>query len=175
MLQITGGNGAGKTTLIRVLCGLSPPDDGEILWRRQSIYTAADDYRADLLYVGHRDGVKNELTPLENLSFAAALHDSPSLLTPEAALQKVGLDDIDKPCGKLSAGQKRRTALARLLLNRATIWFLDEPLTALDDEGRRILGDIVEVHLSNGGAAVIATHQQLPEWSSAQTMRLEKR
>ena len=174
MLQITGANGAGKTTLIRVLCGLANPDCGEVLWRRQNIFAAADDYRADLLYVGHRDGIKNELTPMENLSFAAALHDSPPLMTPQAALQKVGIQNGDKPCGQLSAGQKRRTALARLLINRATIWFLDEPLTALDDDGREMLGGLVSAHLADGGAAVVATHQQLPEWSSAQTMRLEK-
>lgn len=159
MLQIAGANGAGKTSLLRTLCGLAEPERGEVLWRRQNIAAAAEDYFSDLQYVGHKNGVKEELTPLENLRFAAAMRCGAPLLPPERALEKTGLAGIDAPCRRLSAGQKRRAALARLLLHRASLWFLDEPAAGLDDDGRRMLDDIAAAHLSSGGAAVLAAHR----------------
>ena len=163
MTQITGANGSGKTSLIKTLCGLCAPDEGEVLWNRQNILRAGEDYYADITYVGHQDGIRSELTPLENLQFAAALSEGEMALSPQESLKKFNLIDEHRRCGQLSTGQRRRVALAKLLLLRARLWFLDEPLTALDDAGQRLLGGLVEAHLSAGGAAVIATHQA-PMW-----------
>ncbi|MGU9952283.1 MAG: cytochrome c biogenesis heme-transporting ATPase CcmA [Gammaproteobacteria bacterium WSBS_2016_MAG_OTU1] len=163
-LQITGANGAGKTSLLRVLCGLMPPDKGAVFWQKQNIRRAGVDYFADLIYVGHKNGIKDDLTPLENLQLAAALHNSPPAISPAAALAKVGLDiSGEKWCRYLSAGQQRRVALARLLLNRARLWMLDEPLVCLDDDGRQILGEMVAAHVANGGSAIMTSHQT-PAW-----------
>lgn len=174
MLQIVGDNGAGKTSLIKILCGLLAPDRGRVLWRRQNIRQAAEDYCADLIYIGHKDALNGELTPLENLRFAAALHNSTPAVSPARSLAQFGLAGDDGLCRELSAGQRRRTTLARLLLNHARLWFLDEPLTALDAAGRRILGDLVAAHLSAGGAVVMATHQP-PGWAmEAQMLHLQQ-
>ena len=174
MLQIVGDNGAGKTSLIKILCGLLMPDRGRVLWQRQNIRQAAEDYHADLIYVGHKDGLRGELTPLENLHFAAALHNSALATSPAHSLAQFGLAGGDTLCRELSAGQRRRTALARLLLNRARLWFLDEPLTALDAAGRRTLGGLAAAHLAAGGAVVMATHQP-PGWMmESQILRLQR-
>ena len=161
-LQIVGGNGAGKTTLLRTLCGLAAPDKGAVLWRKKNIRQAAEDYHAELIYIGHKDGIKDDLTPLENLQVAAALRNSPPLASPQKALAALEVRE-DGLCRRLSAGQRRRLALARLLLNRAALWLLDEPLTCLDEGGRRILGDITAKHLADGGMVALTSHQP-PDW-----------
>ncbi|MGI9306141.1 MAG: cytochrome c biogenesis heme-transporting ATPase CcmA [Gammaproteobacteria bacterium] len=159
MLCITGANGAGKSTLLKVLCGLLAPDAGAVFWRRQNIRRAAEEYCADLMYLGHSDGVKSGCTPLENLRFAAAVHCAAPALSPPEALEKLGMGGENRFCGNLSAGQKRRVALARLLVGRAKLWLLDEPLTSLDDSSRRIFGELAAAHLADGGGAVLASHQ----------------
>ena len=171
MLQITGANGAGKSSLLKVLCGLAAPDGGAVFWRRRDIRRAAEDYFSDLIYVGHQNGIKGGLTPLENLRCAAALGCAAPLLTPQRALEKIGLAGVGGLCRRLSAGQKRRVALARLLLHRAGLWFLDEPRAGLDAAGARILDEIIAAHLASAGVAIIATHQ--PDIrADAQTLRL---
>lgn len=173
LLQITGDNGAGKSSLLAVLCGLVAPSRGEVSWRRRNIRAAAEDYFADMVYIGHKNGIKDALTPLENLRIAAALRCGAPLLPPHRALEKIGFAEADKLCSQLSAGQKRRVALARLLLNCATLWFLDEPYAGLDSDGRLALDEILAAHLSAGGVAVMATHH--PEARpSAQILRLER-
>ena len=161
MTQIVGANGAGKTSLINILCGLLRPDRGRVLWRQQPL-DDSEDYRDDVAFVGHKDGVKGDLTPLENLRIAAALGAS-AAVSPEAAAAQWGVEKITAPCRLLSAGQRRRTALARLLLTRAVLWLVDEPLTALDTDGRQTLGRLLMAHLHRGGAAVMTTHQS-PDW-----------
>lgn len=178
MLQIIGDNGVGKTSLIRTLCGLIRPDEGQVLWRRRDIRQHAEDYHGDVAYVGHKDGLKNSLTPTENLSFAAAIRgrgETAGGVSIKDALRLWGLADLLVPCRTLSAGQCRRTALARLLLFGARLWFLDEPLTALDRTGGDTLGDMIANHLSTGGSVVMSTHQA-PDWPfSPQILSLRAR
>lgn len=163
ILQIRGVNGAGKTSLIKVLCGLLKADKGRVSWQHCNIEQYADDYRQQIAYVGHKDGIKADLTPQENLTFAHTLSNANGMSVSDA-LSQWQLTHLSKPCRMLSAGQRRRTALARLLVVNASLWFLDEPLTALDSCGQDILGKAVSAHLGSGGSVVMATHQ-VPDWS----------
>lgn len=161
-LHVQGENGAGKTSLMRLLVGLSPADAGEIRWRNEP--TPSVDFRRDLIYLGHHAAVKEDLTPLENLLLAAAL-DGVGLdeRTALAALVRLGLRGReDLPVRVLSAGQKRRVLLARLLTRPAVIWVLDEAFNALDVAAVRLLGDLIAEHLAAGGMAVLTSHQPLP-------------
>ncbi|MCY4325391.1 MAG: cytochrome c biogenesis heme-transporting ATPase CcmA [Betaproteobacteria bacterium] len=165
LLQVTGANGCGKTSLLKILCGLITPDRGEVRWNDSSIWRLASGYRAQIAYVGHKDGIAGDLTPLENLEFAAAIAGEPAADV-QPALRKWGLDRQDRPCRLLSAGQRRRLALARLELLPAKLWILDEPLTVLDEAGKQLLGESIEQHTTDGGCAIMATHQQ-PGWQMA--------
>ena len=172
-LQVGGKNGSGKTTLLRVLCGLREAERGQILWRGIPIRKAAEDYFADLVFAGHRDGVKLKLTPSENLrAWAEARGERGAMIS--AALESVGISKSSGvPCARLSAGQRRRAALARMLLAPARVWVLDEPLAALDDDGRKMVSRIIAAHLREGGAAAVATHQPLaPDLPRPQILNL---
>jgi heme exporter protein A len=159
---VRGPNGSGKTTLIRVLAGLGLLETGNIHWRGRSIREAGPEYRAELAYLGHLNGIKAALTPLENLHAALALNSGTERQTPRAALRRVGLERFaEVDCRALSAGQKRRVALARLLIADVPLWFLDEPLTSLDVEGIALVEAMLGEHLADGGIAVVATHQPL--------------
>jgi len=161
-LHVKGLNGAGKTTLLRALVGLAPPLDGEITWRGEP--APSDAYRRDLLYLGHHAAVKEELTPLENLRSAAAL-DGLALSERDAlaALIRLGLRGREAlPVRVLSAGQKRRVLLARLLTRPARLWVMDEAFNALDTAAVQLLGELVQAHLDGGGLAVLTSHQPLP-------------
>ncbi|MGH8397821.1 MAG: cytochrome c biogenesis heme-transporting ATPase CcmA [Gammaproteobacteria bacterium] len=161
-LHVQGPNGSGKTSLIRVLTGLGRADEGELHWCGQSLHQSGSEYRASLAYIGHGNGVKLGLSPRENLLVAGALSATPADGDIEAALERVSLSACaDLPCGMLSMGQRRRTALARLLLNRASLWFLDEPLASLDPAGVDLLAQMLKSHLSSGGLVVFATHQPM--------------
>ncbi len=161
LLYLQGKNGAGKTSLLRMLIGLLPPETGEIRWNGEPIRALADEYRADLCYLGHLNAIKEELTPLENLLAAARLADD-DLSEDDAldALEQVGLAGReDLACKYLSQGQKRRVALARLVVNRRPLWVLDEPFVALDVTAVDWLAGIISAHLQRGGLAVMTTHQ----------------
>ena len=161
LLYLQGKNGAGKTSLLRMLIGLLPPEAGEIRWNGEPIRALADEYRADLCYLGHLNAIKEELTPLENLLAAARLADD-NLSEDDAldALEQVGLAGReDLACKYLSQGQKRRVALARLVVNRRPLWVLDEPFVALDVTAVDWLAGIISAHLQRGGLAVMTTHQ----------------
>ena len=154
----------GKTTLLRALVGLSQPAAGEIRWRGQPIRGLGEDYRRDMLYLGHHGAVKEELTPLENLQLAAAL-DGRSLDDREAiaTLRHFGLKGREElPVRFLSAGQKRRVLLARLVTRRALLWVLDEPFTALDVKAVAMLSALIEEHLAQGGMTILTSHQTMP-------------
>ncbi len=154
VLLVTGENGAGKTTLLRALCGLLPYT-GELHWFGQ----AGTPPPSQLAYLGHLPAQKAELTCLENLRFAAALRGSRRDIGPAAALASVGLSGFeDSFAGRLSAGQRKRLGLARLLLSTALLWLLDEPYANLDREGITLVDRILRRHLAGGGAALLTTH-----------------
>jgi heme exporter protein A len=161
-LQVAGDNGAGKTSLLRILCGLLSPTSGEVRWHGRPIGRVRDEYGADLIYVGHLNGVKDDLTAAENLRVWAAIAaigagDSDVL----RALRLLAIERFAHwPAGQLSQGQKRRVALGRLTLaGQARIWILDEPFNALDRRGVEVLNQLIERHVEGGGAVVLTTHQ----------------
>lgn len=161
VLQIAGRNGAGKSSLLRILAGIAQPDDGALFYQQQPFDDVADDYAADLCFIGHLAGVQPQLTALENLafwrqSFGLKVADDWQLL---ADLGLAGLEDI--PCQQLSAGQQRRVSLARLWLTSARIWILDEPFTALDVSAIAQLQQLLSRHCQAGGAVLLTTHQPI--------------
>jgi heme exporter protein A len=163
LLHLKGRNGTGKTTLQRSLAGLFHPDAGDVLWNGQSIRELGETYYQDMLYIGHAPGIKLELSAAENLRKQCGLR---GLTVSEddawVALQKLGLAGFeDLPARMLSAGQKRRIALARLFVDKARLWILDEPFTALDVAAVDLLQDILAEHLGTGGMVVLTTHQEV--------------
>ncbi|GAB3520521.1 cytochrome c biogenesis heme-transporting ATPase CcmA [Photobacterium alginatilyticum] len=174
LVQIEGHNGAGKTTLLRIIAGLGRADSGSVCWNNENIETAREDYYQDLLFLGHQTGVKRELTAFENLAFFQAMHthteDSELTGTPQVsgddclwqALAHVGLAGReDVPAGQLSAGQQRRVALARLWISNHKLWILDEPLTAIDKQGVKVLERLFLSHVERGGVVLLTTHQDM--------------
>lgn len=159
--QIEGPNGAGKSTLLRALLGLFRPDEGEILWQNQSVAKQQELFFQDVLYLGHKFAISADLTPLQNLMSWSQLHPAISQDF-EFALAQVGLAELqDIPCHSLSAGQHRRVALARLWLSAAKLWVLDEPFTAIDKAGVKMLQQKFQQHMEHGGIILITTHQDL--------------
>lgn len=160
VFHIEGANGSGKTTLLRILCGLTSATSGELRWRGRAITPGRRDYHREIQFVGHAAGIKLELTPLENLRFSSALSHPANDADIEQVLGAFGLARVvDLATRRLSAGQRRRVALARLELSRASLWILDEPLTALDSIGIELLNRTLEAHCASGGAVVLASHQ----------------
>lgn len=173
LLQVQGENGSGKTTLLRTLCGFMQPLAGEIRWQGQSVRELDEAYHADIVYLGHMNAIKDELSALENLRISSALagcavSDSVAI----AALRRMGLRGRETfPVKVLSQGQRRRVALARLLISKAPMWILDEPLTALDVGAVGLMQELIGEHLANRGMVIFTTHQAL-EVSGVETRRL---
>lgn len=161
MLLVQGGNGQGKTSLLRLLTGLGRPDQGDVLWCGESIARCRDTYYRDMAYLGHANGIKDELNPLENLRFQGALQNRTFELGQAVeTLKRLGLSRcLDLPCRALSFGQRRRVALSALLLAGASLWILDEPLTGLDVHAVSLVEDLIREHLKAGGMVVATTHQ----------------
>jgi heme exporter protein A len=163
-LHIRGENGIGKTSLLRLLAGLAKPAGGEIFWNEQLISADPSEYHRNLLFLGHRDSLKEDLTALENLSIVTALDGV--TVSKEAillALHRFGLRGReDLPVNCLSAGQKRRVILARLLLRQAKLWILDEPFNALDVRAVEMLSELILEHIASGGMAIMTSHQEIP-------------
>jgi len=163
-LHVRGENGAGKTSLLRLLAGLAQAAEGEVRWCGHPIQSAESEYRQHFLFFGHQGAVKEDLSALENLRFAAAM-DGAALPETQAlaALYRVGLRGReDLPIRVLSAGQKRRVMLARLATRKARLWILDEPFTALDTKAVDLLATLITEHLAGGGMAVLTSHQTMP-------------
>ena len=172
-LSLRGPNGSGKTTLLRCVAGLTRADAGEIRWNGATTSDTDSDFRTHLLYSGHLPALKDELTAEENLHTALGLRgveaDEGAV---RGALAEAGLERRRQlPARRLSAGQRRRIGLARLALDPARVWALDEPLTALDDEGQQLFARLLERHLAGGGLAVVATHHDLTA-TPTRTLRL---
>ena len=155
---VEGRNGSGKTSLLRILCGIRQPDEGTIHWNGGDIYRLATGYNAATAWVGHKDGIKLELTAEENLVFARSLGTPSALEISEAldAMELGGFDDVIAI--NLSAGQKRRLALARLLVTRSPLWILDEPFTSLDTHGISLIENMINTHLADGGMLAVTSH-----------------
>lgn len=163
LLQIEGINGSGKTSLLRTLCGFMIPEAGEVRWRGENIRELREEYHAEMVYLGHLNAIKDELNALENLHINAglsgcALDDKQAI----AALRRMGLRGRETlPVKVLSQGQRRRVALARLLVGNASLWILDEPLTALDVGAVGLMQELIGEHLAKQGMVIYTTHQPL--------------
>ncbi|MDF7680391.1 cytochrome c biogenesis heme-transporting ATPase CcmA [Enterobacteriaceae bacterium ESL0689] len=171
VLQIAGHNGAGKTSLLRLLAGIARPDQGQILWQGEPLFHQRQAWYSHLHWLGHRTGIKGTMTADENLCFYHPRHSRQQRWQALAQVGMVGYEDV--PVALLSAGQQRRVALARLWLTDAPFWILDEPLTALDQQGIETITTRVEQHVRQGGAVIITTHQPLRPLSvPLRTLRL---
>ena len=162
VLQLTGSNGAGKTTLLRVLCGLAYAEEGNVFWRGENVRKNMHAYHAELAYVGHEPPLKADLTARENLRYWVGVRRPLAAADIDRALDEVAADEWrDRAVRTLSAGQRRRVALAGLSLLGVPLWLLDEPTTNLDTAGQTLVTRLLEAHVARGGLAVVAVHHEL--------------
>jgi heme exporter protein A len=163
-LQVRGPNGAGKTTLLRTLCGLIFPEEGRVLADGEDVRADLPAFHASLMYLGHEAPLKADLTARENLRYWIGVRRALSAQSLDSALARVGAAPwCDRLVRTLSAGQRRRVALAGLALMFTPLWLLDEPTTNLDSDGQRVAGELMAEQLARGGAIVVAAHHALPE------------
>ena len=162
-LEVCGANGSGKTTLLRTLCGLIYPEEGRVLWDGENVRRDLPAFHAALAYLGHEPPLKSDLTARENLHYWAGIRRRVEAEELTAALARVGaLPFCERHVRTLSAGQRRRVALAGIALLAVPLWLLDEPVTNLDAEGRELVADLIREQLARGGMVVAAVHQGLP-------------
>src|SRR5437763_13525263 len=163
LVELRGPNGSGKTSLLRILCGLAMPAAGEVRWNGTGIRSPSEEYFGAVAYLGHQNAVKDELTAIENLRISSAVCGY-ALDKKEAQeiLKRVGLSQQQNlPARVLSAGQRRRLGMTRLLTSKARLWILDEVLTSLDDAAINLSREFISEHLKQDGMAIVATHQDL--------------
>ncbi len=160
LVHVSGANGSGKTTLLRTVCGLSLPEEGEIAWRSRSTREFAQEFRSQIAFLGHRDSISDELNTRENLRYGLAMMGSRAdHAAIELVLKQLHMDrHAHLPARVLSAGQRRRAALARVFLSAARLWLLDEPYTHLDGQGRDTLNEKIVQQLAGGGIVILTTH-----------------
>jgi heme exporter protein A len=162
LLHVSGPNGTGKTTLLRVVCGLLRPEQGAVSWLGKSIASVRDEYQAALAYASHEPALKGDLTALENLRFAVGLKRRVTAAQLRAGLERTGVAACaDLPARVLSAGQRRRVAMARVLTMSASLWLLDEPFTNLDAAGTDLVSGLLQDHVRQGGLALVVAHHDL--------------
>lgn len=161
LVELRGSNGSGKTTLIRVLAGLTPPSSGKLCWQGAPFSRGDETYARQMAYLGHQNALGAELSATENLRFFQHLQAG-VMREPSDALQAWGLAHVSHlPVRRLSQGQRRRLALARVWSRQCSLWLLDEPCAALDEAGAKLLDARLTEHLEQGGAAIVATHRPL--------------
>ncbi|GAC1672253.1 MAG: cytochrome c biogenesis heme-transporting ATPase CcmA [Steroidobacteraceae bacterium] len=162
LLHIAGPNGTGKTTLLRVACGLLRPEQGLVSWQGRSISAVSLEYQAALGYASHEPALKGDLTALENLRFSVGLKRRITARDLLASLDRTGVAACaDLPARVLSAGQRRRVAMARILAMGASLWLLDEPFTNLDAAGMDLTAALLQSHVQRGGCALVVAHHAL--------------
>lgn len=162
LLQLTGANGAGKTTLLRALCGLNHLEEGRVYWNDQDVREDVAGFHASLVYLGHEPPLKPDLSAVENLRFWMGMRRPVTRAAVEAALLDTGAAGFGgRPVRTLSAGQRRRVALAGLVLAAVPLWLLDEPTTNLDTAGQEMVATLLAAHLQAGGLVIAAVHHRL--------------
>ncbi len=172
-MHVSGPNGTGKTTLLRVICGLLRPEQGRVAWLGQSISSVRAEYQAALAYASHEPALKGDLTALENLRFAVGLKRRVTAVELRASLERTGVAACaDLPARVLSAGQRRRVAMARVLAMNAALWLLDEPFTNLDAAGTDLMSGLLQSHVRAGGAALVVAHHDLRIGMDTQRLEL---
>ncbi|GMR16551.1 MAG: cytochrome c biogenesis heme-transporting ATPase CcmA [Gammaproteobacteria bacterium] len=160
VLFLQGENGSGKTSLLRILCGFRLPDEGEIMWGGDSI-SAMPEYFQNISYVGHKNGIKDELTVEENLNLMRSMATASEIKT-ESVLKNIGLfKQADVVSRQLSAGQKRKLALARLMMTNNSFWILDEPFTSLDKASVAFFESLIKQHIKRGGMLILTSHHEI--------------
>jgi heme exporter protein A len=172
LMHVSGPNGTGKTTLLRVVSGLLRPEKGSVAWQGRSIAVTAAEYQSALAYASHEPALKSDLTALENLRFTVGLKRRVTAAELRSSLERTGVANCaDLPARVLSAGQRRRVAMARVLAFRADLWLLDEPYTNLDGSGSSLLSALLAEHVGQGGVALVVAHHDLNV--AVQTRQLE--
>lgn len=162
LLHISGPNGTGKTTLLRVASGLLRPEQGTVAWLGRPILSSRAQYQAQMAYSSHEPALKSDLTALENLRFAVGLKRRVTIQELRDVLERTGVLPVaDLPTRVLSAGQRRRVALARVLAMNATLWLLDEPYSNLDAAGTELMSGLLQAHVEAGGVALVVAHHTL--------------
>ena len=162
LLQLTGANGAGKTTLLRALCGLNHLEEGQVFWNERDVREDREGFHASLVYLGHEPPLKADLSGLENLTYWAGLRRRVTRAAVLEALTRTGAGEFaQRAVRTLSAGQRRRVALAGLILAAVPLWLLDEPTTNLDSRGQELVAALLDAHLAAGGLAIAAVHHRL--------------
>jgi heme exporter protein A len=162
LLHVSGPNGTGKTTLLRVVSGLLRPEQGQVTWLGQSITANRTEYQAALAYAAHEPALKGDLTALENLKFSVGLKRRTDAAALRAALDRTGVSGCaDLPARVLSAGQRRRVSLARVVAMQASVWLLDEPYANLDAAGSELVSGLLQDHVAAGGLALVVAHREL--------------
>jgi heme exporter protein A len=171
LLHVAGPNGMGKTTLLRVACGLLRPEQGNVAWLGQALGRVRAEFQCALAYAAHEPALKSDLTPVENLRYMVGLRRRITPSEIAAALERTGVSACaDLPVRVLSAGQRRRVVMARVLATRASLWMLDEPFTNLDAAGTELVSALLAEHVGAGGMALVVAHQSI---ALAGTRRLE--